>query len=243
MKIAVTGKGGVGKTTVSSGLALAFARDGRNVLAIDIDPDSNLAATLGCPGYKDIVPVSQMKELIGERAGVEGGFFKMNPKVDDIPERFCVNYHGVRLLVMGGVKKAGTGCYCPENAFVKAMVNHLLIGSGDVLIMDMEAGIEHLGRGTSERMDALICVVEPSRRSIETAYRIHKLADDLKIRSVFVVGNKIRSDGDIEFIKKEADGLDVLGYIKYNSELIDMVGESSMDIFSKVKDKLTEILK
>ena len=243
MKIAVTGKGGVGKTTVASGLALAFALDGRNVSAIDIDPDSNLAATLGYPGYENIVPVSHMKELINERAGVEGGFFKMNPRVDDIPDRYCVEHQGIRLLVMGGIKKAGTGCYCPENAFIKALVNHLLIGSGDVLIMDMEAGIEHLGRGTSEKMDALIVVVEPGKRSIETAYRIRKMAGDLRIKNVFVIGNKIHNDNHIEFIKRETKSLNILGFIKYNSELIDKVDKSCAGIFSEVKDKLIEILK
>ncbi|MCK4966427.1 carbon monoxide dehydrogenase, partial [bacterium] len=138
---------------------------------------------------------------------------------------------------------AGTGCYCPENAFIKAMVNHLLIGSGDVLIMDMEAGIEHLGRGTSEKMDAMIVVVEPSKRSIETACRINKMAGDLRIKNVFVIGNKIHDDNDIEFIKRETGGLNILGFIKYNTELIDKVDKGCIDIFSEVKDKLIEILK
>ena len=240
MKIAITGKGGVGKTTLASGLSLAFAEDNKNVLAIDVDPDSNLAATLGFPEREKIVPVSQMKELIKERAGAEGGFFKMNPKVDDIPDKFCVEHHGIKLLVMGRIKKAGTGCYCPENAFVKALITHLLIGRDDVLIMDMEAGIEHLGRGTSENVDALIVVVEPSKRSIETAFRIKTMAVDLKIKKVFIVGNKIHNNEEIEFIKKETRGLELLGFVRYNSELIDKVDKKSVHIYAELKNKLIE---
>jgi CO dehydrogenase maturation factor len=240
MKIAITGKGGVGKTTLASGLSLAFAEDNKNVLAIDVDPDSNLAATLGFPEQKKIIPVSQMKELINERAGIESGFFKMNPKVDDIPDKFCVEHHGIKLLVMGRIKKAGTGCYCPENAFIKALITHLLIGRDDVLILDMEAGIEHLGRGTSENVDALIVVVEPSKRSIETAFRIKTMAEDLKIKKVFIVGNKIHNNEEMEFIKKEIKGLELLGSVWYNSELIDRVDKKCVHIYTELKNKLIE---
>ena len=173
MKIAVSGKGGVGKTSITALLCSSFNKAGYKVLALDTDPDANLAATLGFPNPEKIVPIMELKELIAERTGVQpetmGIFFKLNPTVDDIRERFSVTHNGISLLVMGRIKKAGTGCYCPENAFVKELVGHLLLDEKDVVIMDMEAGIEHLGRGTSRDVDAFIVVVEPGRRSFETA--------------------------------------------------------------------------
>lgn len=242
MKIAITGKGGVGKTTLAAGLALAFTENNKNVLVIDADPDSNLAATLGFPEPENIIPISQMKELITERAGVQDGFFKMNPKVDDIPDTYCSEHRGIKLLVMGSIKKAGSGCYCPENALIKALITHLLIGRDDVLIMDMEAGIEHLGRGTSGNVDALLVVVEPSKRSIETAFRIKQMTDDLKMKKVLIVGNKIRSDEEIEFIKKETNSLDILGFIRYNPELIDSIDTESISIYKEIGNRLVEKL-
>ena len=240
MKIAVTGKGGVGKTTISAGLSLAFAEDAHKVLAVDADPDSNLAATLGFPEPDLITPVSEMKELINERTGSEGGFFKLNPRVEDIPDKYCVQHNGIRLLVMGRIKEAGTGCYCPENAFARALVTHVLIGRDDLLIMDMEAGIEHLGRGTSGNVDLMIVVVEPGKRSIETAFRIKKLADELKLKKLLFIGNKIRSEEDIVFILKELKDLEILGFVWYNHELRDKVDEKGLDVFRGLKEKIME---
>jgi CO dehydrogenase maturation factor len=240
MKIAVTGKGGVGKTTICAGLSLAFAKDDHKVLAVDADPDSNLAATLGFPDPDKIIPVSEMKELINERTGAEGGYFKLNPRVEDIPDKYCVEHKGIRLLVMGRIKEAGTGCYCPENAFAKALMTHILIGRDDLLIMDMEAGIEHLGRGTSGNVDLMIVVVEPGKRSVETAFRIKKMADELKIKKVLVIGNKIRSEEDIVFIIKELKDLEILGFVWYNQELRDKVDEKGLDVFNGLKEKIMQ---
>jgi len=242
MKLAISGKGGVGKTTLSAGLLLAFAEENKKVIGIDADPDANLAATLCFPSPDKIMPISEMKELIDERAGEKGGYFTLNPKVDDIPEKYSAVHNGIKLLVMGGVKKAGTGCYCPENAFLKALMTHLILGREDVLIMDMVAGIEHLGRGTAEGVDALITVVEASRRSIETALRMKKMADELKIKRVFVIGNRIISDEETAFIKKETIGLDLLGFVRYNKNLIDRVTVSNLDIFRDIKNKLEKII-
>ncbi|MFC1725109.1 AAA family ATPase [candidate division KSB1 bacterium] len=242
MKIAVTGKGGVGKTTVCAGLSLAFAEDDHKVLSVDADPDSNLAATFGFPEPDKITPVSEMKELINERTGAMGGFFKMNPRVEDIPDKYCVEHKGVRLLVMGRIKEAGTGCYCPENAFAKALITHILIGRDDLLIMDMEAGIEHLGRGTSGNVDLMIVVVEPGKRSIETAFRIKKMADELKLKKVMVIGNKIRSEEDIVFIIKELKDLEILGFVWYNQELADKVDEKGLDVFNGLKEKIMQAI-
>ncbi len=232
MKLAISGKGGVGKTTLSAGLLMALVKKNKNPIAVDADPDANLAATLGFPEPDKIIPIAEMKELVEERAGRKGGFFNMNPRVDDIPGKYCVEHNGIKLLVMGRIKKAGTGCYCPENALLKALLTHLIVGREDILLMDMEAGVEHLGRGTSGGVDALLVVVEPSLRSIETAYRIKKLADDLKIKKCFIVGNKIRDENDRKFIMKKTLGLDVLAFINYNKNLIDKINIDDMKVFS-----------
>ncbi len=223
MKIAVSGKGGVGKTTLASLLCNSFRDSGYRVIAIDADPDANLAATLGFPHPDKIVPISEMKELIMERTGVDKGgvgmFFTLNPKVDDIPGRFSVIHNGIRLLVMGKVKKAGSGCYCPESAFIKELVGHLLLDEKDVVIMDMEAGIEHLGRGTSRDVDAFIIVVEPGKRSLETAQSVINLSKEIGIHNYNIVISKARNDEDIAFVKSFFDNGCIIGTIPLSDEI------------------------
>ena len=225
MKIAITGKGGVGKTLLASLLSRAFAESGYSVLAIDADPDANLAATLGFLHPERITPISEMSALIEERTGVRPGqaapYFRLNPKVDDLPEKYCQEYNGVRLMVMGRIKKGGTGCYCPENALLRALVTHLLLGRDEVVILDMEAGIEHLGRATAKAVDKLIVVVEPSRRSVETAYKINKLAKDIGLQSIVVVGNKVRSQAEREFLISSLPDFKFLGFIPYDQAIVD----------------------
>ncbi|MBI4180478.1 MAG: AAA family ATPase, partial [Chloroflexi bacterium] len=204
MKIAISGKGGVGKTLLSALLTRIFAESGYAVLAIDADPDANLAATLGFPHPEEITPISEMKELVEERTGAKPGeiapFYKLNPKVDDIPEKYSVKHNGIRLMVMGRIKRGGTGCYCAEGSLLQALLAHLLLARNEVVILDMEAGIEHLGRATAKAVDKLIVVVEPGRRSLETAYRIGELAEDIGLPNIAVVGNKIRSQSDRDFL-------------------------------------------
>ncbi len=223
MKIAVSGKGGVGKTTLTALLCISFKNAGYRVMVVDVDPDANLAATLGFPAPEKIVPIVDLKELISERTGVQPGsmgmFFKLNPRVDDIPERFGVTHNGIRLLLMGRVKQAGTGCYCPENAFVKELVGHLLLGEKDVVIMDMEAGIEHLGRGTSGDVDAFIIVVEPGKRSLETAGRVAELAVELGVKKYYIVANKVHGDDDRTFVESFFDKDSIIGTIPYSEEI------------------------
>ena len=180
MKVAISGKGGVGKTTISALLAQVYADAGRDVLAVDADPSPCLAGALGFPeALRDkLHPISEMDDLIEERTGAKpgasGGFFTLNPRVDDIPERYSVSHRGVRLLEMGSVDTGGAGCICPESAMLKTLFTHLLFRKDDVLILDMYAGVEHLGRATVDFVDAMLVVVEPTRRSLGTAAQIKK---------------------------------------------------------------------
>ena len=223
MKLAITGKGGVGKTTICALLAQAFAMGGRRVLAVDADPNATLAECLGFPDSDAIRPISEMDDLIEERTGVKpgtsGAIFKLNPRVDDIPERFSVQHNGIRLLRMGTIKSGGSGCYCPENAFLKNLITHLLLTDQDVMIIDMEAGIEHLGRATVQGVDWLLIVVEPSRQSADTARRISLLAGEIGLTRIVVVGNKCHGDQEIGFIRNSVAPLPLLGAIPYDEAL------------------------
>ena len=226
MKIAVSGKGGVGKTTLSAFLVRWFASQGKQVLAIDADPDANLAHGLGTKGASELIPISEMKDLVAERTesvpGSFGGFFKMNPKVDDLPEKLAVKIgEGIRLMVMGGVKKGGMGCVCAESVLLKNLLQHLILRRDEVVVMDMEAGIEHLGRATSRSVDCLIVVVEPGRRSIDTALKIKDLARDIALERVFLAGNKIRSRSDQDFLRDALSGFRFLGFIPYDDHIIE----------------------
>jgi len=246
MKIAISGKGGVGKTLLSSMLAKIFAESGYSVIAIDADPDANLAATLGFPHPEQLTPISELSDLIEERTGARPGqsapFFKLNPKVNDIPEKYALKQNGIRLMKMGGIKRGGSGCYCPENALLKTLLAHLLIARNEVVILDMEAGIEHLGRGTAEVVDKLIVVVEPGRRSIETALSIRKLAAEIGLPSIVVVGNKLRNQTDREFLITNLPDFDFLGFIPYDQALVEAdlanrpILDSSQQIRTVVKD-------
>jgi CO dehydrogenase maturation factor len=225
MKLAVTGKGGVGKTTVVAGLARVLTDRGRKVLVIDADPASNLALALGFPRDQRLTPISEMKDLIEERTeakpGSMGGFFKLNPRVDDLPDKYSLEKDGIRLMVMGTVQKGGGGCVCPENVMVRTLVAHLLLSRDEAVILDMEAGVEHLGRATAQAVDKLIVVVEPGQRSLEVAQKIRQLAADIGLKNIGLVGNKIRGERDREFLLEKMPGLPFLGFIDYDSMVVE----------------------
>ena len=225
MKLAISGKGGVGKTFLTVLLAKEYANNGFSVLAIDADPDTNLASALGFPNPDEIMPISEMKELIEERTGVKpgqpGSMFKLNPKVDDIPEKYAQKMDGIRLMVMGKVKRGGSGCYCSENTLLQALMAHLLVSRNEVVLLDMAAGIEHLGRATAKAVDIFIVVVEPGKKSIETALRIKRLAQDIGVTRIVVVGNKIRNHADKEYIINSLQGIEIFGFIPYDTAIID----------------------
>ena len=225
MKIAVTGKGGVGKTTIAATLARLYAAEGKKVYAVDVDPDSNFGLALGFSEEKleQIVPISKMRRLIEERTGADQSntFYKVNPKVNDIPDIYGREYKGVKLLVLGTVETAGGGCVCPENVMLKRIINDLVLHKNEIAILDMEAGLEHLGRGTTAGMDQFIVVIEPGARSIQTYRNVKRLAEGLGVKKVRVIANKIREKADEDYIKSKIPAEDLLGFVHYNTEVMD----------------------
>ena len=248
MKIAVTGKGGVGKTTVSALLACALRERGFDVVAIDADPDSNLAACLGVEQADQIAPLVSLKELIEERTGVKpgttGGMFRLNPFVADIPDRYAVTVRGIRVLVAGAVKKGGAGCYCPENSMLRALVSHLLLDKDTALVLDMEAGVEHFGRGVVQAVDHLLIVVNPGQRSIETARRIQELAADIGLTRLGVVLNRARTPDDAAFIRAALPDLPVVGVLPDDETLLaaDRAGRAVPDATGALGEAMAALL-
>lgn len=248
MKIAVSGKGGVGKTSFAALLIRTLNNMGKYVLAIDADPDANLATALGIQGSDKITPISEMKKLIYERTESKpgiGGFFKLNPKVDDLPEELSTKFEKIKLMRLGGIPKGGSGCICPESTLLKALVTHVVLARDEFVVLDMEAGIEHLGRATATAVDKLIIVVEPGRRSIETANHIFKLASQINLKNIAVLGNKIRTPHDEEFIRSNLPGLEILGSLPFEDALIeaDLNGISPYPIAQQALQAVQRIVK
>ncbi len=249
LKLAVGGKGGVGKTTVSGLLSRLLAEKGKRVIAIDADPVTNLAAALGISEEEPITPIAELSDLIEERTGSKpgtmGGFFTMNPKVDDIPERFSRERDGVKLLVMGTVQSGGSGCICPESTMLKALMMHLVLYRDEVILMDMEAGVEHLGRATTKNVDALLVVVNPGARSMNAVKRIRKLAGDLGITRILALGNRVRNDKDRELIRQglEGSGIEILGFLPETDEIAeaDRNGVRPYEDLSALPDEFKEL--
>ena len=247
MKVAITGKGGVGKTTLASTLARLYADEGRTVLAADVDPDANLGLALGLTeeAVNSIVPVSKMKQLAKQRTGAndQNSFYKLNPDVSDLPDKLAKNINGVKLLVMGTVDTGGSGCVCPEHVMLKAILTNLVFRRDDVVIMDMEAGLEHLGRGTASMMDQFIVVIEPGARSVQTYRNVKRLAKDLGVKQVRVVANKVRNESDEAFVRGAIPAEDLLGCIHYNPDIIDAdrQGKSPYDFSPAAIEEIRQI--
>jgi len=227
MKLAITGKGGTGKSTIAGILAHYYKNDGYKVLAVDADPDSNLASAIGIPAEKasSIIPISEQRKLIKERTGASPGrfgqLFKMNPTVHDIPDEFCIDYQGIKLLVMGAIRKGGSGCACPENVLLRSLLSEIILNRDEVVIVDMEAGIEHLGRATARSIDKMIIIVEPGSRSISTAKTIMRMAKEIDIQSFGIIGNKIQDEQQKDWTSKQFSQDQILGIISYHEIIRD----------------------
>ncbi len=219
LKIAIGGKGGVGKTTVCAVWAELFAESGSDVLAIDADPNTNLASAFGLPSEQSPEPLIKMKQLIADRTGTGkeavGAYFKLNPKVSDLPEKYWVEVNGVKLLVLGAITQAGMGCACPEGAFLKALLTHTILQRQEVVLVDLAAGVEFMGRASVQGIDALVVVVEPGGRSIETARNIARMAKGLGIKHVAAIANKITETAQMDVIKSQLKNVALLGSLRY----------------------------
>jgi CO dehydrogenase maturation factor len=234
VKIAITGKGGVGKTTLAGGLARLYAEDGRQVIAVDVDPAKSLWAVLGFSPEEaqSLTPLADMADLIEERTGAKpgtiGGFFKLNPRVDDLPETVSLKKDGIRLMVMGTVKSGGSGCLCAENALIRTLIQHLILYRDEVVVLDMEAGLEHMGRAVTQGVDAMIAVVEPGMRSVQTAFELRRLAADIGLQHTFVVANKVNRPEEEAILREKTEGFIWLGAMPYDAGAIeaDLRGES-----------------
>ena len=246
VKLAISGKGGVGKTTVAAALAKLYQEAGFRVMAVDADPDANLAAALGADAdaVASISSIAQLRDEIAERTGTEpgssGGFFSINPKVDDIPEKYHLDVGGIQLMVLGTIETPGAGCVCPESAVLRRLVSHLIVERDEAVILDMEAGIEHLGRATAQAVDMLIVVLEPGQRSVQTANKIAHLAKGLGIPRIGLIINKVSDASQLEKLKAGLPALPLLGTISLHPELvvIDLAGRpawSATDLMEQVK--------
>jgi len=244
IKLAISGKGGVGKTTLAAALAKVYVDRGKDVLAVDADPDANFAQALGFPDPNSITPICKMKSLIYERTETTGegygAFFKLNPHVSDLPEEFSHTSAGVRFMVLGTIYEGGKGCACPENVFLRTLLDHLVLQRDEVVIVDLEAGVEHLGRATARATDAMIVVVEPGLRSLTTAARVRELAADVGIKRIYMVANKVRDDREKAFIERHLGDIPLLGMMSFD-EAIAESDRTGMAVFDGNDRLLAEV--
>lgn len=254
-KIAIGGKGGVGKTTVTAVWAQLFADDGLEVLAIDADPNSNLASAFGIPSDETPTPLIEMKQLIAERTGTSkeaaGAYFKLNPKVSDLPKEYWLEVGNLKLLVLGAIMHGGGGCACPEGAFLKALLTHTILQLKELVLVDMAAGVEFMGRASVQGIDALVLVVEPGSRSIETANNMAKMAKELGIGHVGAIANKITQAAQTDIIESQLKDVVLLGTLPYSPSVqqadlgntpVFQADARLVEELTKAKDKLTKMI-
>ena len=245
-KIAIGGKGGVGKTTVCAVWAQLFAENGYDVLAIDADPNTNLALAFGVSNEQNPEPLINMKQLIAERTGTEkgamGAYFRLNPKVSDLPEQYWLKIKGLKLLVLGAISHAGAGCACPEGAFLKALLGHTILQRQEVVLVDLAAGVEFMGRASIQGIDSLVLVVEPGGRSIETANNMGKMAKELGIGFVGAIANKISDPKQVDLIESQLKDIVLLGNLRY-SQALQEADISRSPVFNADPDIITHLQK
>ncbi len=252
LKLAVAGKGGVGKSTIAAALSLLMARRGRRILAVDADPDANLANAMGVSAerQREIIPISRQRALIEERTGARvgqyGQLFKMNPEVSDIARDYACVHDGVAILVLGATPSGGAGCACPESVLLRALVTDLVLYRGEALVMDCEAGVEHLGRSTARGVDAMLVVVEPGRGSLDCAGRIFQMAEEIGIRELPVVANKVATPEDEQFVRAGLPGREILACIPFSEAIrrADRAGTSVLEgVCDDVSSRLDAVLR
>jgi CO dehydrogenase maturation factor len=224
-KLAISGKGGVGKSTIAAIFAHLAVADGLRALAVDADPDANLAAALGMSEAqrRRIVPLAERRALIEQRTGAKvrqyGQVFKLNPDVANIAEKESTEFRGINLLVLGAIESGGSGCACPESVLLRNLLMDVVLYKDDCVILDFEAGLEHLGRATAQGVDLMVVVVEPGRRSIETAASICRMASEIGIPRVAMVGNKVRNETDRAFLEMALAAEDYLGNLPFSETI------------------------
>jgi CO dehydrogenase maturation factor len=239
MKIAISGKGGVGKTTIMALLANQFKKHGKEVLIIDADPSPHMAQTIGIKHIEKIRPIAEMTEILVERSGKTPGspFYQINPQVDDLLQKFMIEQDGIRLMVLGAIQTAEGGCACPENTVLKRMLTKLLLSPTQVVLLDMEAGVEHLGRGTIAGVDHLLIVVIPSKSSIRTALKIKKLALDSGIPQISFVGNLVQDEDDLNFLH---DGLGEKPVVSFPDSSVIRKAERRGEPLTKLTENISD---
>jgi len=246
MKIAVSGKGGTGKTTLAALLAAELKRRDYSVTVIDADPNPTLAAALGFPAGP-ITPLLEMSDEIEERIGGPGGFIRLNPRVDDLVDRVAVAHDGINLIVAGSITHGGAGCACPQSVLLRRLLEHVVTESDEAVVIDLEAGLEHLGRRSAHEVDAMLVVVDPSRAGIDTARRIRRLAGEIGVARVLAVGNRIREPADLAYLADGLEGLELIGAIPYSDDVIEAerAGRPVVNLTDEVSTavaRLTDVL-
>ncbi|MCK8827366.1 AAA family ATPase [Natroniella acetigena] len=247
MKIAISGKGGVGKTTITATLSKMFSQNDYHIFAVDADPDANLATTLGIPEeeVEKLKPLAELEEVIEEKNAGGGAFISLTPDVDDILDDYAYNLNNIKFLRMGEIKQGGAGCYCKENSFLRSIVESLLTNKEEVVILDMGAGIEHLSRGTAQAVDLLIIVIEGSQVSIETAQTVKKMAVELGIPAVKIIANKVFGQEAEELIRDNFSAEELLGFIPFSQDVVAsaMTKGDSEKLYQALKPDMETIYK